>query len=313
MSGKGMPERVEEQRLQVVEKVLADMSEKGVRWAENGWARRLSPVNAVTGDAYRGGNRVHLAAIAAIRGYGDQRWMTFNQARKAGWRVRKGARSCVVEKWKLLRFPAEGGGADGADEDGPYRAVPRCVGFWSVFNAEEVEGVPPEAPLRDAAPDAAGALADRFIASSRCPVAEAASDEAFYSPAADAITVPLRAQFAENEGFLRVLLHEMSHSTMVPLGRDPGGPFGSPGYAREELVAELGSMFAAADAGFDCAAMASADPGEGYYGAHVGYLKSWMAALREDPGELFRAASKASAAADYLVGRLDGKQEAGAA
>ena len=120
-------------------------------------------------------------------------------------------------------------------------------------------------------------------------------------------------ELAEDEGFLRVLLHEMSHSTMVPLARDPGGPFGSPGYAREELVAELGSMFAAADAGFDCAAMAAADPGEGYYGAHVGYLKSWMSALREDPGELFRAASKASAAADYLVGRLDGNHAAGAA
>lgn len=311
MSGKGLPEKVDEQRRAVVERVLADMSEKGVRWAENGWARVMSPRNAATGAAYKGGNRVHLAAVAAIRGYGDQRWMTFNQAREAGWRVRKGAKSCVVEKWKLFRFPAEGGEADGADEGGPFRAVPRCVGWWNVFNAEEVEGVPPEAPLRDAGPDAAGALADRFIASSRCPVSEEASDRAFYSPAADSVTVPLRAQFAEDEGFLRVLLHEMSHSTMVPLGRVPGGPFGSPGYAKEELVAELGSMFAAADAGFDCAAMASADPGEGYYGAHVGYLKSWMSALRDDPGELFRAASRASAAADYLVGRLGG--DAGAA
>lgn len=75
------------------------------------------------------------------------------------------------------------------------------------------------------AEDEAGRVADEFIESSRCPVRETASDEAFYSPGSDEVVVPMRGQFADNKGFLNVLLHEMTHSTGPELGRDMGGLF----------------------------------------------------------------------------------------
>ena len=298
------PERVSEQRRQVVDRIVADMEGKELSWAAD-WAPCWSPVNAATGKRYHGGNRLGLAAVAAERGLADPRWCTYRQAEEQGWHVRKGAKAAVVEKWKMLPARAEGpspeaGDAEPGEGEAAERLVPVCVGYWSVFNARDVEGIPPLPERTPAELGEVGEVADQFIESSRCPVREAEGDEAYYAPSRDVIVIPERSQFATPEGFLSTLLHEMTHSTAPELGRKFVGHFGSPEYAREELVAELGSMFAAADAGLDCKAVAKAEQGGKHYDQHVAYLESWVAALRKDPDELYRAAAKASTAAEYL-------------
>jgi antirestriction protein ArdC len=73
------------------------------------------------------------------------------------------------------------------------------------------------------------------------------------------------------------------------LNRDLTGPFGSKAYANEELAAEI-------TAAFVCAAL-SIKPTV----RHADYLGSWLNILREDNRAIFRAASKASKAADFLL------------
>jgi antirestriction protein ArdC len=90
-------------------------------------------------------------------------------------------------------------------------------------------------------------------------------------------------------------LHELAHwtghqsrlnrSTLTDAYR-----FGDTNYAREELRAELASVFLAAERGIPH------DPV-----SHAAYVGSWVKALREDKNEIFRAAHDASAAADYLL------------
>jgi antirestriction protein ArdC len=299
-------ERIADARRAVVEQIIADMESGGFDWIRQ-WARVWGQRNGATGRVYAGGNQFHLAAVARFRGFDDPRWVTFKQAKEAGWKVKKGAKSAIVEKWKLAAFTEDRENAETGEAETFVRKVPRLMGWWNVFNACEVEGIPAlEDPgLVDHGDDAALVLADEFIASSRCPVREMRTDTACYRPTADIVEVPLRGQFAAGQGFLRVLLHEMTHSTMAPLGRDGGAFFGTPEYAFEELVAELGSLYTAQAAGFDCVAMASAEAGDGFYRNHVAYLQSWLRALKDDPDTLFRAASKASAAADYHMERLE--------
>jgi antirestriction protein ArdC len=156
-------------------------------------------------------------------------------------------------------------------------------------------------------------------------VHEERCDEAFYRPPTDTITLPLREQFTAMDGFVRTALHEMCHSTAREVGRDmdrsPEGyareelanvptltyeESGSPeGYAREELVAELESVFAAADAGLDIKAFASTDMGRTYLENHAAYLQSWLAAIKDDPSALAKAATAATKAADYVVDRRE--------
>ncbi len=66
--------------------------------------------------------------------------------------------------------------------------------------------------------------------------------------------------------------------------------FGDPAYAREELRAELASLFVAAETGIPH------DPA-----SHAAYVGSWVDALRKDKNEIFRAAHDASGAADFVL------------
>jgi hypothetical protein len=105
------------------------------------------------------------------------------------------------------------------------------------------------------------------------------------------------------DAFARTLLHEMCHSTAREVGRDVERT--DEGYAREELVAELGSAFAAADAGLDMSAFANADMGKTFLENHAAYIRGWLTAIRDDPSALARAAAQASKAADFIQARRE--------
>ena len=77
------------------------------------------------------------------------------------------------------------------------------------------------------------------------------------------------------------------------LARNFSGTFGSKDYAREELAAEMGSAFL-------CAALGIVPTVR-----HADYLAGWLEVLREDSRAIFRAASAASKAADYLLSLRD--------
>ena len=180
---------------------------------------------------------------------------------------------------------------------------PKLVGYWNVFNAEDIEGIPPEnAPVH--LNDRTATIAQNLEESSRCPVIESSGylGSAAYSPATDRILIAPRETFRSDEAFTRVLLHEMTHSTGHPsaLARDLDTRFGSPSYAEEELVAELGSLFLSADLGIQ-----STDLEGKFYENHVSYLQSWMNALENDPSYLFKAASKADHADTFIMERYE--------
>jgi len=67
------------------------------------------------------------------------------------------------------------------------------------------------------------------------------------------------------------------------------GPRQRPSAASEELVAELGAAFLAAELGI-----------KGELEHHASYLDHWLAVLKQDKTALFRAAADASRAAEYL-------------
>lgn len=218
MAGK-TSDRVADQRKEIVDHVIEEMGKGGFSWLKP-WADSASPHNPVTGSTYHGRNRMHLAVMAAIKGYNDPRWVTFNQAKKVGWKLQKGAKSCIVEKWKM--YPVKDSGKEkdksspASDDSQNLRMIPRCVGYWSVFNASQFDGVPPLPQLNRNDDIEIGRLADDVKDSSRCPVREAPGNEAYYVPAKDMIAVPPRDSFASNEAFLVTLLHEMGHSTGHP-------------------------------------------------------------------------------------------------
>ena len=74
------------------------------------------------------------------------------------------------------------------------------------------------------------------------------------------------------------------------MDRDLTGRFGSAHYAQEELRAELASVFIGGTLGLPCDIP-----------NHASYIASWVAKLKEDKREIFRAAADAQRIADYLL------------
>ncbi|WP_255355084.1 ArdC family protein, partial [Novosphingobium sp. CCH12-A3] len=126
-------------------------------------------------------------------------------------------------------------------------------------------------------------------------------DKAYYVPSADYVQVPPQPAFHEQINFYRTALHELCHASGHPsrLNRNLRNAFGSKDYAREELIAEMGSAFL-------CAALGIVPTVR-----HADYLASWLDVLREDNRAIFRAASQASKAADWLLARYAETQDEG--
>jgi hypothetical protein len=93
-------------------------------------------------------------------------------------------------------------------------------------------------------------------------------------------------------GKTNVAFHELTHWTGAKsrLDRDLKNRFGTQAYAAEELIAELGAAFLAAEFSFDGDVR------------HAGYIKTWIHLLKSDKRAFFTACSRAQQAADYLRG-----------
>lgn len=302
-----------EQRMTIVEKIAESMEAGNFKWARD-WVETASPHNPASGHQYSGSNRVNLATLAAFKGYGDPRWVTYKQAKANGWEFIDAAETkdfAYVEHWSEKPFyKCDENGSYVLDEDGEriveghYLSLDR---YSRVYNAAQFSNFPGlDFGLTPNLDFDIAQVADDLIASSRCRVTEQAmATSPCYYPALDAISVPLREQFQSNTSFVGTLLHEMAHSTMHPdaLNRTEGskGRFGSEAYAKEELVAELSSVFSSADLGIEPAI----DESSPHYQNHVAYLSSWAKAIRDDPAALYTAAGQAEKATKYVVNRYD--------
>lgn len=271
----------------VAEKLIEQLKAGTAPW-QKPWAPGdfgSMPMNPTTGNRYKGVNAINLM----MQGRSDPRWMTFNQAKKEGAQVRKGEKSTMIQKWN---FTAE---RDKKDKDGkpvldgkgkPIKETvrlerPFCSTAY-VFNAEQIDGLP--AITRKEQTWDAVERAEHILQASGARITHAAGDRAFYRPSTDSITMPERSQFPSADNYYATALHELGHWTGHPsrLDRDLSHPFGSEGYAKEELRAEISSMILGNELGI------GHDPGQ-----HVAYVGSWIKALQEDPLEIFRAAADA--------------------
>ena len=293
---------VMEDRKKLVDRIIKNM-EKGELIFNKGWdSQILMPQNPTSKINYIGGNRIRLIAEAIDKGYKDPRWITFKQASDNGWKIKKGEKAVLCEKWIFTKKEIE------IDEQG--NRIEREVkldkpipNFFYVFNAEQIEKIPKLQLPNKFEKSEITKITQNFINSSECKIKEVAQDRAFYNASTDEIILPLRESFRSEEDFLATTLHEMVHSTghKDRLGRDLSGTFGSGKYAKEELTAELGAMFLQSKLGIKL-------EGE-HFDNHSAYLKSWIEILKKDPNELFRAANNADKATEMLYGRYIEKQQ----
>ncbi|UUX48899.1 zincin-like metallopeptidase domain-containing protein [Nisaea acidiphila] len=285
----------------VTDRIIAAL-EEGVRpWQKPRDAGEIpeQPLR-VTGEAYRGINVIALWMAAQASGYTSPYWMTYRQAGELGGQVRKGEKGAAVFYAGTMNANEE----DEAETDEDTRVI-RFMRSYTVFNADQIDGLhanfyPAPSEPRPAAER--NDTAERYFAATGSDVRHG-GNQAFYAygSAADYIRMPPYETFADAEEYYATLAHEHIHWTKGPgrLERDFGRKkWGDDRYALEELFAELGSAFLGASLGLR----------PDHLSDHASYIQSWLKVLKDDKRAIFRAASHAQKAVDYL----DGFQQAAA-
>ena len=211
--------------------------------------------------------------------------------------VRKGEKSSLVVKYGT--FEAKDDTGEDKAEPQPMRGYLKA---YRVFNVDQIDGLEDQFPT----PEKSGPLNTRPIEQ----LSHIASDmiagmgvsyreggnRAFYSPRLDEVCMPKLDRFPKAQDFYSTLFHELVHATGLKSRCDrtkekQGSRFGNATYAKEELVAEIGSAFLGSQLGFEPYHIEDS----------AGYIASWLEALRNDKRLIVRQAAAAQRAADYLL------------
>jgi len=276
----------------LVEQIEKIQASGGDKW-EFPWHRTgAMPKNAISGHVFSGMNPFVLLLAADEKGYSTHRWATYKQWQSVGGNVMKNEKGQTLLKpvFKKVKDPDTG------------KEETKLVNWsaYTVFNVAQVEGINPEDyddKPKDLLDEAARVeRAEKAFAIVGADIETGDGSRAYYSPSNDKIVMPPFAYFKTPEGYYATLGHELVHWTghSSRLDRPNMNRFGTPAYAREELVAELGSAFLMANFGM------AAEPRED----HAHYLANWLKVLREEPKALQEAAREAQKASKLLIEKM---------
>lgn len=280
----------------ITEKIITDL-EQGVRpwmkpWNAEHAAGRITRPLRHNGIPYKGINVVMLWSASVAKGYACPIWLTFKQALELGGHVRKGETGeLVVYADRITRTETDEKGAT------IEREIPFLKGY-TVFNAEQCDDLPAHYTAKAESPAHTPLqrieAADRFFGAVGADIRHGGT-RAYYAEGLDYVQMPPFETFRDAESHATTLAHELTHATKHDkrLARDFGRVrHGDEGYAREKLVAELGSAFLCADLGITPEVRED----------HAAYIASWLTVLKGDKRFIFSAAGHAQRAADYLHG-----------
>lgn len=268
--------------------------EAGVRPWTQPWATSTTVSRPLRHDGtpYSGVNILLLWSEAAMRGFAASTWMTFRQALALGGHVRKGERGAVVVYAnRIIREETDGTTGKAVEQSIPFLKA------YTVFNLDQIDGLPeryalqPQTPIN---PEIRISEAEAFFEACGADIRHGGGS-AFYAPGPDFVQMPAFESFQDAQTYYATLGHEMTHWTRHSsrLDRDLGRQrHGDEGYAREELVAELGAAFLCADLGL------ALEPRED----HAAYIGSWLEVLRGDKRFIVSAAAHAQRAVAWLHG-----------
>ena len=278
------------------------------------------PLNFDSKKPYRGVNRLLLQERIGFAGaFRNPYFLTFNQIKKHGGRLKKGTRGYEVVYYSIRYIvPADKNtGRKAYSSTNAHKVIDfidkhklsedivtriPMIRYYNVYNGASIEGIDfqlDKLQIGRAVPDtasenqAAALIVENYP---NPPAIKHEGNQAYYSPSGDYVKMPKKEQFDSINDYYRTLFHELTHSTGHDkrLNRGINLMLEKEDYAKEELVAEFGAVFLSAWAGIM------------WYNNknHAAYLKNWNSAIKEAENDnkfLMKAASLAQAATDYIL------------
>ena len=302
--------------LKINELVIEGLKAEGLQWFKP-WksGSENQPFNLATNRYYNGFNIFMLNCVMRANGYEYNQWLTFKQISAKGGKVIKGSKSTEVYLWsigywdnKLKKFvapklvkninPSEklDGGSD------RYRKT-FSVRFYKVFNVAQTEGIEPKKIVQVVVENDPIKIADDVVVAyckKQSPFNLQHSNEgAYYNSNLDFVNMPRLDTFVDSDSYYKVLFHELAHSTghKSRLNRKTlieVVKWGDNTYAKEELVAEISSMYMVGLLGLN--------PTENVENSQA-YIKGWCKHLTDKPKECVYTMQSATKVVDYLLSK----------
>lgn len=259
--------------------------------------------NPASGREYHGMNNIWLTEYVKKQDYKDPRFLTFNQAKQYGLRLKKGEHATLVNYFNRTEKDLTDSDVERLrgklsqwEIDNKKQVIITVQKFF-VFNGEQFENMPPVRQEEYTNERREAIIADiKKNVQKEMKLEITGQGRAAYNTEKDSIILPDSSMFRSSEAEARTLLHELAHST---------GKEGRTGrenlhlsYAEEECVAELASGLLYKEFGFK-------DSKDDDYTRS--YIVGWSAdprnplhQLQEKPELLTRYINMAEKAADYI-------------
>jgi len=294
--------------------VIAGLEKEGLRWFM-GWKDSSGPINWATGKAYNGFNIFWLNAMMRGEGYSANEWMTYNQAKANGGQVKRGEKSTEVFLWKISYLDKESKKYYNTLEDikkagltFSAKRFKKCftLRYFSVFNIDQIDGLEPKGldkkieGTEQTPNEMAEAVILGYIGGESGPSLGHGGGGAYYRPSTDSINMPHEEDFCDLDTYYKTLFHEMSHSTghKDRLNRDTltdVKTWGDETYAKEELVAEISSMYLSGDCGLN--------PKDNDENSQA-YIKGWTTRLKDDKKACVSAMTQAVKSVELIKSNI---------
>lgn len=290
---------------QITGKMIADLKAgTSIFQRPNNSLNSALPFNIESGHRYAGPS----ALILLMQKRDDPRWGTSNQANRNHTAVVKGATGTLIQFMSNYEYQkmvdAEGQPILKENQKQRVERVkleePKLVDAW-LFNGEQMRNIEKweKEPNILSPAERAQVILDNSKA-----VIENGGDDMFYDKQLDAIIIPEMEQFASPEQYYAEALHQLAHWTAAEdrLNRPLVCEAGEFVMIREELRTNLASLLLSKELNL---------PYELNY--HEGFINSWAQVMKDEPSELFKAASDAQKIVDHILGfeqQIEEKQEA---
>lgn len=290
--------KIPKTREDLIKMYIQSLEEGDIPW-EKMWNTSL-PENGVSGIKYKGINNLYLSFIAQKRGYKDNRWITYNQMVKKKWNFIQPAKGqgVSVEWWamkeiktnKIISFEEYNKIIEKDPELEKKFKMSKMN--YIVYNGDLVDGL-----VKSKSDVKKEIISNDYIKNIISNIGvnyQEKGDEAYYNPIKDEVVIPPSNTFKTDNSYYATQLHELAHSTghESRLSRNLKDSFGTEGYAKEELRAEISSSF--------LMQKFHLEEDEKHLTNHKGYVKNWLEILKNNPKELFNAISDSNKIVDYL-------------
>lgn len=276
----------EQVTLQIIEKLKQGVLPWRKPWDGSDSVTPFLPHNFYTQHQYSGVNRFILLLTTLKENYTQSKWATFNQIRALGGNVRKGEHGTQIIFVQKKSFGKRNDDFDNS-EDPKQRKSGTFVKRFTVFNLHQCESI--EVSMNESSPQVFcidHPMLEKYVVSTQTKTIHGGNSAAYY-PDFDTICMPYVKDFTSQEAYFATYFHELIHWTAHPnrLNRDKANH----SVAFEELIAEIGACFLTTRFGFKLELE-----------NHMSYIDNWLSVLKDDHKFIFKAASAAQKAVDYL-------------